>query len=272
MEIGKLLEAMLQSGKAPSSQDRMRNALGVEQMSGGPGGMPAESAGGGLTDWLSGMLGGGTAAGAPGRGEGMLGDILGDVGRAVGGQKNLAMGGLGALLGALLGGGGKSVGGAMGGGLMALLGTMAYQALKKSGQQAKAPLGLVKPQTNREADELERQSELVLRAMINATKADGRIDEKEIDRMMAKLEEFGTDDQGQRYMMTQMQKPMETEELVTEVRGKPELAAEIYAASLLSIEVDTAAEREYLDHLAARLGLPSQVTQNIENLVGLQQA
>ena len=272
MEIGKLLEAMLQSGKAPSSQDRMRNALNLDKMSEMFGGTPAQAAGGGITDWLSGMLGGGRAEGAAGQGSGMLGDILGDVGRAVGGQKNLAVGGLGALLGALFGGGGKSMGGAMGGGLMALLGAMAYQALKKSGHQAKAPLGLVEPQTNREADELERQSELVLRAMINATKADGRIDAREIDRMVAKVRESGANDQGQHYMMTQMEKPMETDELVAAVRGKPELAAELYAASLLAIEVDTAAEREYLDRLAANLGLPAQVTQNIENLVGLHPA
>ena len=66
----------------------------------------------------------------------MLGNVLSEAGRAAGGNQNLALGGLGALAGALLGGGGKSLGGAMGGGVMALLATMAFQALKGSGSDS----------------------------------------------------------------------------------------------------------------------------------------
>jgi len=36
---------------------------------------------------------------------------------------------------------------ALGGGVMALLGTMAYQALKGSSQQTEVPLGLLEPQS-----------------------------------------------------------------------------------------------------------------------------
>jgi uncharacterized membrane protein YebE (DUF533 family) len=211
------------------------------------------------------MLGGGSG----GLG-GLLGNILGEAGNAVGGKQNLALGGLGALAGALLGGK-KAVGGALGGGVMALLGAMAFQALKgRGGEKPRVSLGLQAPQTEAEQEELERHSELVLKAMINAAKADGQIDESEIHRILGKFREMGADTEGQEYLMTEMQKPMETEKLVTAAQGQQELAAEIYGASLLAIEVDTLAEKRYLDRLAAGLGLHPEVTQRINEVVGLQ--
>jgi uncharacterized membrane protein YebE (DUF533 family) len=50
----------------------------------------------------------------------------------------------------------------------------------------------------------------------------------------------------------------------------PERAAEIYAASLLAVEVDSAAERAYLGMLAARLGLPAQLVEELERQVEAQ--
>jgi len=268
MNIGDLLGAVMQSGMTPSANDRLRNSLGggsrdaLESLAGMLGG----SSGGGLGGALSSMLGGG--AGGLG---GLLGNVLGDAGRAVGGNQNLALGGLGALAGSLLGGGGKSLGGALGGGLMALLGAMAFQALKSSGtQKPQVPLGLMEPQTEAQRKELERHSELILKAMINAAKADGRIDETEIHRIVGKLQEFGVDPESQQYVMTEMQKPMETEKLLAAARGQAELAAQIYGASLLAIEVDTPAEKKYLEQLAAGMGLDPAVTQRIQALVGLQ--
>ena len=51
-----------------------------------------------------------------------------------------------------------------------------------------------------------------------------------------------------------------------------ELAAQVYSASLMAIEVDTAAERAYLDRLAKAMGLSPAVVRNIEQIVGMQQA
>lgn len=74
---------------------------------------------------------------------------------------------------------------------------------------------------------MEQHSELVLKAMINAAKADGRIDEEEIRRIVGKLQEVGADTEGQHYIMTQMQKPLETENLISAAEGLPELASQI---------------------------------------------
>ena len=197
--------------------------------------------------------------------------MLNDAGTAVGGKQNLALGGLGALAGALLGGGGKSVGGALGGGVMALLGTMAYQALKgASSQQPEVPLGLLEPQSAAERQQLEQNSEIVLKAMINAAKADGQIDQGEMQRIVGKLQESGMGKEAQQYVLTEMAKPLNTQALIASAKGQPAFGAQIYAASLLAIEVDTPAEKKYLDQLAAGLGIKPEVTQRIKDMVGLQ--
>ncbi len=277
MNISDLLGAMMQSGMSPSSGDRMRNALGggsgggglLDALSGMMGGRSAQ--GGDLGSILSQALGGGSGAGGPGGRGDLLGSVLNDAGQAVGGKQNLALGGLGALAGALLGGGGKSMGGALGGGVMALLGAMAYQALKYGGgRQPEVPVGLLEPQSATEQEELERSTETVLKAMINAAKADGQIDQGEMQRIVGKLEETGMDQEAQRYVLTEMKRPMDTAALVTAAKGRPTLAAQVYAASLLAIEVDTPAEKKYLDQLAAGLGLDNQVTQKIKTMVGMQ--
>ncbi len=131
-------------------------------------------------------------------------------------------------------------------------------------------MSTLEPQTQADQQELEQHTELVLEATINAAKADGQIDEKEIQRIVGKQQEVGADAEDQRYVLTQMQKPLETGKLISATRGQPELAAQIYAASLMAIEVDTSAEKAYLEKLASGLGLTSEVTRRIEQMVGLQ--
>lgn len=147
---------------------------------------------------------GGSPAGLGGR----LGEILNQAGRAVGGNRNLAIGGLGALAGVLLGGRrglGGAVRGGLGGGVMALLGAMAYQALKnRGGQTSRVPLGLAAPQTEAERAELARNSELVLKAMINAAKADGRVEESEIQRILGRVQESGADAQALEFLAAEL--------------------------------------------------------------------
>lgn len=301
MNIGDLLGAMVQTGMSPSSTERMKKSLGggneLDGLAGtlgdasgkagggigdllssvlGGGKSGAPNSGGGIGDLLSSVLGGGQKSGAAGTGGGigdLLSNVLGDAGKAVGGNKNLAIGGLGALIGSILGGGGKSAGGAIGGGLMAMLGALAFNALKGAGQsKPQIPAGLLEPETEDEQKKLDQSSELVLRAMINATKADGQVDQNEINRIMRKFDEIGVDAEGKNYLMDQLQKPMETERLIAEAQGQTELAAQMYAASLLAIEVDTEKEKEYLHQLAAGLGLDQPVVASIQKFVGLQAA
>jgi uncharacterized membrane protein YebE (DUF533 family) len=274
MNISDLLGAMMQSGMSASSNQRLRNAMGgqsggglLESLAGALGG--SRQGGGGLGDVLSGMLGQGQGQGGGGLG-GMLGSVLSEAGGALGGNRNLAVGGLGALAGMLLGKGGKSMGNAVGGGMMALLAAMAFQALKGSRRGSTGvPLGLVEPQSAADQQALENQAELVIRSMINAVKSDGMIDQNEIQRLTGKLSEMGADAEARNWVENKLREPMETDSLIDAARNAPEVAAQLYGASLMAIAVDTPAERNYLNQFAAGLGLPPEVTQRIEQMVGL---
>jgi uncharacterized membrane protein YebE (DUF533 family) len=70
--------------------------------------------------------------------------------------------------------------------------------------------------------------------------------------------------------MMEMQKPMETGKLMAAAKGKPELAAEMYTASLLAVEVDTPEERHYLQDLASGMGIDPRVARSIEQAVGVK--
>ena len=245
-----LLGQVMQVGMTDTTASRMRHAMGPRGL--GETGNP-----------LAQLFGQGGALGG-------LEGMVGDVGRSVQSGNPQAVGSLGALAGAVLGGGRGAVKGALGGGVLALLGGIAMAALRNqtgaaSGpeQLAKeAPLGLREPQTPAEEAEVERTARLVLRAMVNAAKADGQIDGGEMQRIGGKLEEGGADAEARAFALDEMRKPSDREGLVAEVKS-PEVAVEVYAASLLAIEVDTPAEREYLRRLAERLGLDAAAVQRV---------
>ena len=50
----------------------------------------------------------------------------------------------------------------------------------------------------------------------------------------------------------------------------PQMAAEIYTASLLTIDVDTQAEQSYLNMLAARLTIPPELAVELRRQVEAQ--
>ncbi|MBQ3450435.1 MAG: tellurite resistance TerB family protein, partial [Synergistaceae bacterium] len=111
-------------------------------------------------------------------------------------------------------------------------------------------------------------AEIILLAMIDAAKADGQIDSEEFRKITDSLKNSGVGQEGMNYVLQKLQGPMETAKIVSATRGRPDLAAQIYSASLMAIEVDTDAEKIYLSKLANALGLSPQVIQNIEQLTG----
>lgn len=202
----------------------------------------------------------------------LLGSLMGagqSITQRVGGD-NLAAGGIGALLGTLMGGSRSTTANALGGGMMGLLGMMAYKALtnsntKSAPAQAQVP-AYVQPTPQQQATD----AEIILTAMIDAAKADGQIDADELNKIMSNLKSSGAGQEGVNYVIQKLQGPMETAKIVAAVKGRPELAAQVYSASLMAIEVDTDAEKKYLDKLAKAMGLSSNVIQNIEYLTGSQ--
>ena len=211
------------------------------------------NAGGGIQDILGSLMGAGQS-----------------VTQKVGGD-NLAAGGIGALLGTLLGGSKSTTTNALGGGMMGLLGMLAYKALRNSGTTSSTmPTSSASSQamtyTQPSPQQQAKDAEIILTAMIDAAKADGQVDANEINKIMANLQSSGAGQEGVNYVIQKLQGPMETAKIVAAVKGRPELAAQVYSASLMAIEVDTDAERRYLDKLAKAMGLNSNVINNIEQL------
>lgn len=269
---------MISEGMSHSSSDRLSHAFRSGGSTGGGFGdlLGGLTGGGGLNDILSGLTGkGGSAGGGMGDLGGMLGGLMGGAGQGAGGKRNLALEGLSALAGAVSGGGGGAAISkkSMGAGAMALLGALAFNALKKSrtAPQPSVPLGLLEPENDRQRDELENNAGLVLKAMISAAKSDGEIDPQEIQRILGKLQVKGLDEKTKQYLTAEMRKPLDLEGLCAAAAGQQELAAQMYAASLMAIEVDTPAERNYMGQLAQGLGLTRGTIQRLETMVGVQQ-
>lgn len=108
------------------------------------------------------------------------------------------------------------------------------------------------------------RARLLLEAMIDAAKADGRIDEVERGRILARLDEQGPDPEARAWLEAEMARPMALDRVVADAGGDPLLAAQVYAAARLAIDCDTPAERGYLSMLAARLGLAEEVVAELE--------
>lgn len=267
----KLLGDLMASRAAPSASGRLDSVTSQQVATGGPLASLGSLLGGG---------GGTTGAGAGGLG-GLLGQLMGGVTQAAGTARTeveannpVAVGGLGALAGAILGGGK----GAVGGGLMAVLGSLAVSALQKAAVPA---AGAASPATYAPPaaatvttalptshDEAQANARLLLKAMISAAKADGHIDSQEMEKIMGQLQKNGSEPEAQQFVLQEMNKPVDIAGLAAEATT-PQLAVQVYAASLLAVEVDTPAEQQYFASLAQALRLPPAVIGQINHAMGL---
>jgi uncharacterized membrane protein YebE (DUF533 family) len=109
---------------------------------------------------------------------------------------------------------------------------------------------------------------LLVRAMIAAAKADGNVDPEERARIVARLKTVGAEDKALRFVDEELAKPLDLYAITAEVRDVA-TAAEVYAASLAAIQVDTEAERKYLDNLALRLGLDRDAVDGVHRELAL---
>jgi uncharacterized membrane protein YebE (DUF533 family) len=102
----------------------------------------------------------------------------------------------------------------------------------------------------------------LLRAMIAAAKADGHIDATEQASIFARMDALPLAADDKAFVVDELRAPLDVDAVAKAART-PEEAAEIYAASLLAIDVDNAAERGYLALLAARLKLDDTLVQHL---------
>ncbi|AYF88883.1 MULTISPECIES: tellurite resistance TerB family protein [unclassified Pseudomonas] len=236
MNTSDLLEQLLRSGQAGAAQR-------------GEAGMSSQDPLGGLGGLLGGLMGGGGGANA-GLG-GLLGGILG------GGQGGASMGG-----GSMGSGGGRA--GGMNYAALASLGMMAFQAYQSwQRQQSSAPQQAISTVDQLSGAEADDHSLAILRALIAAAKADGRIDEQEKQTIYAEISRHTDDPQLQEWLDQEVRSPLDAAD-VAQSATDPGMAAEMYLASVMLVDDQQAAERSYLDELAYQLKLDPDLQAHLE--------
>lgn len=177
---------------------------------------------GGLADQLGGMA---DKMGVPG-GSQMMRNAMAQVGQFTSATTGATQAGLGGLFATL---GGTA---AAGSGMMAEM----MGALTKG-----TPV----------SDMAEQNAKLMIRAMIQAAKADGQIDPDEQARILGHLKDAAPDEIA--YVKEQLAAPLDVAGLVADTQSA--MKSQVYSSALMAITVDSPAEKAFLGQLATALGI-----------------
>ncbi len=103
----------------------------------------------------------------------------------------------------------------------------------------------------------------MLMALIAAAKADGHMDERERGLVEAEMHRLDADPAVRSWVDAELRRPVEPAEVAARATS-PEMAAEIYLASVLVVDQTTTMERAYLDQLAQALKLAPTLKADLE--------
>ncbi|QFT73742.1 MULTISPECIES: DUF533 domain-containing protein [unclassified Ruegeria] len=112
---------------------------------------------------------------------------------------------------------------------------------------------------------MEEQAKLMLRAMIQAAKADGELDEQEKEIILGELGDDVSEEE-RAFVQEQLNAPIDVMGLAAD-SGAP-LKTQIYATSLAAIRLDNAREASYLRQLSTALGLSDAERDQIHTYMG----
>jgi hypothetical protein len=204
---------------------------------------------GGLEDMMGDILGSGRASGTRRPANGGMGDLLGQIsGRKRQSPRPTApKGGLDGLWGELTGHGSGPVAGRAGGGV----GDLLDQVLADRPGGPGGPVVLPEPER-----EEELSAALMLRAVIQAVKCDGELDDAERARLVEAMD--GATPREVQAVQAELQRPVDVQGLAQSVPAG--LEPQVYMVSLMAIDLDHRAEADYLHQLAGALDLsPDEV-------------
>jgi Protein of unknown function (DUF533) len=227
---GGLLDQLIGGGRTRTTAPERGSGDLLDQITGG-GSVPK------VDRPASGTVAKGQAAG---RGAGRIGDTLTPAERAP--RRNAPSGGLEDLLG------GQARGGGLGGLLEAILG----------GGAAGSTLA---PQ----AREAELEAALALKAMIQAVKADGALDDDEKQKLLGQLGEASREEMA--FVQAELQRPVDVDVLVRQVPNGME--EQVYRVSLMAINLDNQKEAQYLAALAEALELTHDEVNALHDRLGV---
>jgi uncharacterized membrane protein YebE (DUF533 family) len=236
MNTKSLLDQLLRSGsemlqgKSSGSSGYGQSSYGQSTSGNSNYGQQKSQSSGSLTDTLSSLLSGKGGAAMAG---GALGLLLGSKsGRKMGGTV-LTYGGLAAL------------------GALAFKAYQNYQQQTPSQHQQPNP---VKPFDQLSAPQAEVHCTVILVALIAAAKADGHIDDRERELIDGEVAKLTADPSLQQWVDRELKKPLDPAEVASHAKDQA-MAAEMYLASLLTVDEQNFMEKSYLQELARQLKL-----------------
>ena len=111
----------------------------------------------------------------------------------------------------------------------------------------------------------EATAALMIAAMIQAAKSDGVFDDNEREKLLNHLDEADADEAA--FVQAQMAAPVDVDALVAQTPDG--MGPQIYAMSLLAIDLDTQEEAQYLHKLASAYGMQIDEVNEIHEQMGV---
>lgn len=147
------------------------------------------------------------------------------------------------------------------GGLMSALGAGMAGGAQQTSSLIDAMTG-----TTVATDTMEANARLMIRAMIQAAKADGEIDAEERKKIMEHLKDAGAEERA--FIEAELAAPVDAMALARDTGEQ--MGAQVYAAALMTVRVDKASEAQYLDNLANGLGLSEETRKRVHAAMGVK--
>ncbi|MEE9309486.1 MAG: tellurite resistance TerB family protein [Cocleimonas sp.] len=113
--------------------------------------------------------------------------------------------------------------------------------------------------------EANERSQILLKAMIAAAKADGHINKKEVAAIDEQIEKLGLTGDVASLMQEEIAKPLDVKEIAALAKDSA-VASEIYLVSAVVTDKENSMEREYLDSLAKSLKLPEGLVEQLQKV------
>lgn len=293
--VAKGVGAMANKGRARQTSGSGGGLLDA-LTGGGSSGRVQPKADGRLQDMLGSILGGGQQQSGPSAGGlGGLLDGLSDASRPQGSVQSsrgtangslddllAGMGGQGGGLGGLLNGMNKVGGGDLGGLLGGLMGGAAAASAaapkakstgkdksankqKSFGDKLNRSLMVGDEPDQAPTPEQEFAAGLMLKAMIQAAKSDGKIDDAEREKLLGQLGDISPQERD--FVNAELAAPIDVNGLADQVPNGME--AQVYAMSVMGIDLDNRNEAQYLHDFATALGLDKRGVNHIHAQLGV---
>lgn len=152
---------------------------------------------------------------------------------------------------------------------LAAIGTLAWRAWRQHQAGTGGHLAGVEPRTvdHLSGPELEQHSQAILVALISAAKADGHIDDRERGLIRDEVARIAHDPELEQFVAAELARPVDPAR-VAALASSPELASEVYLATVLMVDEKGTMEHAYLDALAEALRLDPGLRRSLDAQLG----